>query len=55
VTLLEVAEDVAHVSSTLARAGRLHLMVPEAAAFDARTGAWSDPARYVGSRAGGAG
>ena len=52
VTLLEVDGDVAEVSSTLARAGQLHLMVPEAAAFDARTGAWSDPDRYRAERAG---
>ena len=52
VTLLEVHEDLAEISSTLARAGRLHLMVPEAAAFDARTGAWSDPERYRATRTG---
>ena len=52
VTLLEVDGAVAEVSSTLARAGQLHLMVPEAAAFDARTGAWSDPDRYRAERAG---
>jgi hypothetical protein len=52
VRLLEVARDVAEVSSTLARAGQLHLMVPEAAAFDARTGAWSDPDRYLAEWAG---
>ena len=52
VTLLDVDGEVAEVSSTLARAGQLHLMVPEAAAFDARTGAWSDPDRYRAERAG---
>jgi phosphopantetheine adenylyltransferase len=34
------------VSSTLARAGAVDLMLPEAAAFDAETGAWTDPDRY---------
>lgn len=34
------------VSSTLARAGHRELMVPEAAEFDRRSGAWSDPERY---------
>jgi hypothetical protein len=46
VQLLAVGDDLAEVSSSLARAGHVHLMVPEAAAFDARTGAWSDPDRY---------
>ena len=52
VTLLEVDGEVAEVSSTLARAGQLHLMAPGAAAFDARTGVWSDPDRYRAERAG---
>jgi hypothetical protein len=52
VRLLDVSEEVAEISSTLVRAGQLHLMVPEAAAFDARTGAWSDPERYLAARAG---
>ncbi len=34
------------VSSSDVRAGRHDWMAPEAAAFDAATGAWSDPARY---------
>ncbi|MBV9950569.1 MAG: hypothetical protein JO291_01360 [Acidimicrobiia bacterium] len=55
VRLLEVGGHLAEVSSTLARAGQLHLMVPEAAAFDARTGAWSDPDRYRAEWAGRAG
>ncbi|HZD67105.1 MAG TPA: hypothetical protein VE152_13495 [Acidimicrobiales bacterium] len=38
--------DAAGVSSSGARAGRRAWMVPEAAAFDAATGAWSDPDRY---------
>lgn len=37
-----------HVSSSAVRAGRREWMLPEAAAFDARTGAWSDPQRYRG-------
>jgi hypothetical protein len=35
------------VSATSVRAGRREWMVPEAAAFDERTGAWSDPGRYA--------
>jgi hypothetical protein len=35
------------VSSTRARQGRRELMAPEAAAFDAATGAWTDPGRYL--------
>jgi nicotinic acid mononucleotide adenylyltransferase len=34
------------VSSTAVRTGRTEWMAPEAAEFDARTGAWTDPARY---------
>ena len=34
------------MSSSRARAGARELMVPEAADFDRRTGAWTDPARY---------
>jgi hypothetical protein len=34
------------VSSTAVRAGRREWMLPEAAQFDAESGAWSDPARY---------
>lgn len=51
VRLLEV--DPAHgpVSSSLVRAGRTEWMLEEAARFDAATGAWSDPGRYVAQRA----
>lgn len=45
-----VALDIDHahrpVSSTAVRAGRAEWLLPEAAAFDAVTGAWSDPDRY---------
>jgi hypothetical protein len=34
------------VSSSEARAGSTEWMAPAARAFDRRTGAWSDPARY---------
>jgi nicotinic acid mononucleotide adenylyltransferase len=44
--VLWVATAVAEVSSTAARAGRHEWLAPEAAAFDAATGAWSDPERY---------
>ena len=44
--VLEVHEDHLPVSSSLVRAGRSEWMVPEAARFDARTGAWTDPERY---------
>lgn len=53
--------DPAHleVSSSVVRRGRTEWMLEEAAAFDRRTGAWSDPARYrrrrVERRAGGRG
>ncbi|MCU1352901.1 MAG: hypothetical protein JWM05_2110 [Acidimicrobiales bacterium] len=43
---LELAAAVDHVSATAARTGQPELMLPEAAAFDARTGAWSAPHRY---------
>ncbi len=46
VRLLEVHRDHLPVSSTLARAGRVEWMLPEAARFDAETGAWSQPGRY---------
>lgn len=46
VRLLRVHEDHLGVSSTLARAGRVEWMLPEAARFDAATGAWSEPGRY---------
>ena len=43
-----VGIDPAHlaVSATGARNDQRHWMAPEAADFDARTGAWTDPARY---------
>jgi hypothetical protein len=42
-----VALDVSHdASSTAVRQGRTDWMAAEAAAFDARTGAWSDAERY---------
>jgi hypothetical protein len=44
--LLDVGEAYAEMSSSRARAGARELMVPEAADFDRRTGAWTDPARY---------
>src|SRR3954447_15284444 len=44
--LLEVADHYADMSSSRARAGARELMVPEAADFDRRTGAWTDPAPY---------
>jgi hypothetical protein len=44
--LLDVAPDLGEMSSTRARGGEVDLMVPEAAAFDRRTGAWTDPERY---------
>ncbi len=40
------------VSSSAARAGRAEWMLPEAQAWDARWGGWSDPARYLGRRGG---
>ncbi len=46
VRLLDVHEGHGSISSTLVRAGRVEWMLEEAARFDARTGAWSDPARY---------
>jgi hypothetical protein len=45
--VLEVMDDHAAVSSTGARSGRREWMAPEAAAFDAETGAWTDPERYA--------
>jgi len=44
--LLPLDGEHGDVSSTAARAGRADLMLPEAATFDAATGAWSDPDRY---------
>jgi hypothetical protein len=46
VLVLDVDPAHLEVSSTAARAGRRDWMAPEAAAFDERTGAWSDPRRY---------
>jgi hypothetical protein len=43
---LEVPDERASMSSTRARAGAAELMLPEAADFDRRTGAWTDPPRY---------
>lgn len=43
---LDLGADLAAVSSTRARAGDVHLMLPAARRFDERTGAWTDPARY---------
>lgn len=44
--VLDVPADLAAVSATGARDGRLDWMAPEARAFDERTGAWSDADRY---------
>ncbi len=46
VRLLELHPTHASVSSTLVRSGRAEWMLEEAARFDARTGAWTDPVRY---------
>ncbi|WP_419841224.1 hypothetical protein [Candidatus Poriferisodalis sp.] len=43
---LAVPAWVGSVSSTMARSVDPAVMVPEAARFDAQTGAWTDPARY---------
>ncbi len=43
---LDVHPDHHPVSSSDVRAGRHDWMAAEAAAFDAATGAWSDPTRY---------
>lgn len=43
---LDVHPDHHPVSSSDVRAGRHEWMASEAAAFDAETGAWTDPARY---------
>lgn len=47
VRALEVAPSHHPVSSTAVRSGRREWMLPEAAAFDAASGAWSDPTRYA--------
>jgi nicotinic acid mononucleotide adenylyltransferase len=44
--VLELADVHLEISATGARGGRTDWMAAEAAEFDARTGAWSDPARY---------
>ena len=44
--LLNLPGWVGTVSSTQARSTDPALMAPEAARFDAETGAWTDPARY---------
>lgn len=43
---LPVGTELGGVSSTAARTGRTDLMVDAALAFDRRTGAWTDGARY---------
>jgi hypothetical protein len=45
-TILDVAPHLAEASSTAVRGGSRHWMAPEAEAFDAETGAWSEPERY---------
>ncbi len=45
-SLLTLPARFDDVSSSAARAGRPDLMTPPAAAFDRRTGAWSDSERY---------
>jgi nicotinic acid mononucleotide adenylyltransferase len=44
--VLTVEGGLHDISSTAARGGARHQMVPAAQAFDLRTGAWTDPARY---------
>jgi cytidylyltransferase-like protein len=48
--VLHLDDDHGEVSSSAAREGASHLMLPEAAAFDAETGAWSDRDRYRATR-----
>lgn len=43
---LRISEELLEVSSTAVRAGRREWMAAEAAEFDERTGAWTDPDRY---------
>ena len=45
--VLDLPDWVGTVSSTQARTDSPALMLPEAARFDAETGAWTDPARYA--------
>jgi hypothetical protein len=47
---LDIPADHGAVSSTLARAGRVEWMLEEAARFNRRTGAWTDPERYLVAR-----
>jgi nicotinic acid mononucleotide adenylyltransferase len=49
---LEVHEDHAHTSSTLARSGALELMLPVAQHFALESGAWIEPDRYERWRSG---
>jgi hypothetical protein len=44
---LDVGSEHLAVSSTAVRAGRREWMAPEAEAFVAATGAWTDPRRYA--------
>jgi nicotinic acid mononucleotide adenylyltransferase len=44
--VLELADMHLEISATGARSGRTDWMAAEAAEFDARTGAWTDPPRY---------
>jgi hypothetical protein len=44
--VLEVDATLGAVSSSAVRAGRTDWMSEEASAFDAETGAWTDPSRY---------
>ena len=44
--VLDLPEWVGAVSSTQARTANPALMAPEAALFDKKTGAWTDPSRY---------
>jgi hypothetical protein len=46
---LTLPEGLSEVSSTAARSGSREWMAAEAAEFDERTGAWSDPDRYLGA------
>jgi nicotinic acid mononucleotide adenylyltransferase len=50
--VLEIDGDHSTISSSAVRAGEHGWMAPEAAAFDERTGAWTDAARYERWRGG---
>ena len=52
---LDLDAELGEVSSTAVRDGRHDWMHPVAAEFDRRTGAWTDPARYVKLASGGVG